>query len=82
MEGLSEWVVRTPAEVYGLLARGAEQRATGATRMNELSSRSHAVFVVIVECATTAEEPGDGGERRRSVRVGEWSTPSCAVGGG
>ena len=34
VEGLSEWVVRTPDEIYGLMDRGASQRTTGATRMN------------------------------------------------
>jgi len=43
VEGLSEWVVKTPSEIYGLMERGASQRATGSTKMNELSSRSHAV---------------------------------------
>ena len=31
------------------MQRGASVRATGATRMNELSSRSHALFIIIVE---------------------------------
>jgi hypothetical protein len=105
VDGLSEWVVRSPAEVYGLMMRGAQQvgwrvaselavggssrrssswctcgrvrgrggrvppvqsmccrrcapasllqRATGATKMNEVSSRSHAVCMIIVEKCTT-----------------------------
>lgn len=53
VDGLSEWVVRSPAEVYGLMMRGAQQRATGATKMNEVSSRSHAVCIIIVEKCTT-----------------------------
>lgn len=40
VEGLSEWVVRSPAEVYALMERGAAARATGATKLNEISSRS------------------------------------------
>jgi hypothetical protein len=47
VEGLSEWVVRSPNEVYSLLRRGGEGRAKGSTRLNELSSRSHAVFIVV-----------------------------------
>jgi len=31
------------------MERGAQVRATGSTRMNEVSSRSHAVFIIIVE---------------------------------
>ena len=49
VEGLSEWVVRNPREVYGLIKRGAQIRATSYTRMNEVSSRSHAIFILIVE---------------------------------
>ena len=49
VEGLSEWVVRTSADVYALMERGAAARATGATKLNELSSRSHAIFILIVE---------------------------------
>ena len=56
VEGLSEWVVRSPAEVYGLMERGAAQRATGATKLNEMSSRSHAVFIIIVEKSTVMAE--------------------------
>lgn len=49
VEGLSEWVVRSPQEIYGLMERGGAMRATGSTKMNELSSRSHAVFIIIAE---------------------------------
>ena len=49
VEGLSEWVVRSPAEIYGLMEKGGMVRATGETKMNKVSSRSHAVFVVIAE---------------------------------
>lgn len=43
--------VRTPGEIYGLMEKGGQLRATGATRMNDTSSRSHAVFIIIVEQA-------------------------------
>jgi hypothetical protein len=36
-------VLSATTQVYGLMERGAEQRATGATKWNEMSSRSHAV---------------------------------------
>eukprot|EP01028_Stygiella_incarcerata_P011389 TRINITY_DN6437_c1_g1_i1.p1 TRINITY_DN6437_c1_g1~~TRINITY_DN6437_c1_g1_i1.p1 ORF type:complete len:1007 (-),score=355.63 TRINITY_DN6437_c1_g1_i1:282-3302(-) len=78
VEGLSEWVVRSPQEVYGLMQRGGSVRATGTTRMNELSSRSHAIFLIIVE---QAQALGDGevppeteessGEAPRSPGSGE-----------
>lgn len=46
------WLV----QVYGLMERGAAQRATGATKLNEMSSRSHAVFMIIVEKSTVMAE--------------------------
>ena len=70
VEGLSEWVVRTPDEIYGLMERGATQRTTGSTRMNELSSRSHAVFIIIVENSKLEEEAGQS-ELRQSFKVGK-----------
>lgn len=53
VEGLSEWVVRSPQEIYGLMERGGLMRATGSTKLNELSSRSHAVFIIIAEQSET-----------------------------
>lgn len=62
VEGLSEWVVRSPAEIYGLMERGAQMRATGSTKMNEISSRSHAVFIIIAEQSETMYVDGQGKE--------------------
>ena len=57
-------MTRVPTlQVYGLLERGAMQRATGTTKMNELSSRSHAVFIIIIEKSTvTSMQEADGDE--------------------
>merc|ERR1719450_1558360 len=62
VEGLSEWVVRSPAEIYGLMERGGAVRATGSTKMNEISSRSHAVFIIIAEQSETIYVDGNGSE--------------------
>lgn len=119
VEGLSEWVVRSPAgearcsrragdarrasavhrwhsagghmhawgcppqaslltasaaEVYALMERGAAVRATGATKLNEISSRSHAIFMLIVEKSTPLadEDSGSrgGGEQHGAGRGG------------
>ena len=49
----------TAEQVYGLMQRGAAERAVGATKLNELSSRSHAVFIIIVEKSSVlAEDTG------------------------
>ena len=80
VEGQSEWVVRTPTEIYGLLERGAQLRATGSTKMNEISSRSHAVFTIIIEHSVIEDDdPVDGGDattsspraERQSITVGK-----------
>jgi hypothetical protein len=49
VEGLSEWAVRSPHEIYSLMQKGQISRATACTKMNDISSRSHAVFIIIVE---------------------------------
>ena len=49
VDGLTEHIVKTPAEIIDLLHRGAEARTTASTKMNQASSRSHAVFTIIVE---------------------------------
>ncbi|RMZ57034.1 hypothetical protein APUTEX25_002266 [Auxenochlorella protothecoides] len=60
VEGLSEWVVRSPGEVFMLMRKGAAGRTTGATKLNEASSRSHAIFMLTVEKAVLLDD-GPGG---------------------
>lgn len=55
VEGLSEWKVRSPRDIFQLMKDGDRNRATAATRMNDVSSRSHAVFIIIVEQMTQFE---------------------------
>ena len=49
VEGLSEWAVCSPNDIYALLERGAQSRIRAQTKMNDVSSRSHAVFTIILE---------------------------------
>ena len=49
VEGVSEWAVVRPEEIMELIKMGAKSRATARTNMNELSSRSHAVFIITIE---------------------------------
>ena len=48
-------------QVYALMEQGSEARMVGATKMNEASSRSHAVFIVIME--KSASSPPDAPRR-------------------
>lgn len=49
VDGLMEQVVATPNEAYEALSIGWLNRRVGATSMNRESSRSHAVFTLIIE---------------------------------
>lgn len=52
VEGLSEWTIRSPRDVCELLKKGELYRKIAHTRLNDLSSRSHAVFILVVEQIT------------------------------
>eukprot|EP00658_Telonema_sp_P-2_P021573 TRINITY_DN18595_c0_g1_i1.p1 TRINITY_DN18595_c0_g1~~TRINITY_DN18595_c0_g1_i1.p1 ORF type:complete len:824 (-),score=312.43 TRINITY_DN18595_c0_g1_i1:452-2923(-) len=62
VEGLSEWVVRSVDEVADLLNRGSRLRATASTKMNDVSSRSHAVLILMVEQSEIYYQTADGTE--------------------
>lgn len=53
VEDLSEFSVKTAEEVLKYLASGNRARATAATKMNDVSSRSHAVFTLVVKQVIT-----------------------------
>lgn len=53
VERLSEHSVWTLTDALHVLWKGLHQRHVGATQMNELSSRSHAVFTLILEATST-----------------------------
>jgi hypothetical protein len=71
VEGLSEWVVRNPREVYGLIKRGAQIRATSYTRMNAVSSRSHAIFILIVEQNEVIVDPDNNDANTSNSNIRE-----------
>ena len=56
LDGLTEFRVGTEREVEQLMDKGNKNRSTGATEMNALSSRSHSIFQIVVECATDTGE--------------------------
>mmetsp|Transcript_11501 Transcript_11501/g.18152 ORF Transcript_11501/g.18152 Transcript_11501/m.18152 type:complete len:1220 (-) Transcript_11501:93-3752(-) len=71
VDGLSEWLCRSPAEVRTLMEHGREARATAQTAANDASSRSHAVFIVIIEQSDKLPESDAsakrGGESERAT---------------
>lgn len=58
VENLSEWVVHSPCEIFNLLRQGMSFRTTAPTKINDLSSRSHAVFVICLENVVSSEVEG------------------------
>ncbi|CEP07147.1 hypothetical protein [Parasitella parasitica] len=55
--GVREERCYSPDELLSFLAKGSLCRTTGSTEMNTVSSRSHAVFSVILKQQKSAEEP-------------------------
>lgn len=49
MQGLSDHVVKSVEEIEAVMNKGKKHRVTGATAMNLESSRSHAIFTLVVE---------------------------------
>jgi len=68
VEGLSEWVVKSPQEIFGLIKRGTQVRATSATRLNAVSSRSHAIFQIIVEQNKIEMDANSEGDETQNVK--------------
>jgi kinesin family protein 4/21/27 len=56
LAGASEEHVSSQAAALRVLERGSLSRATGSTQMNEHSSRSHAIFTLLI----TQAQPGGG----------------------
>ncbi|KAI8896858.1 P-loop containing nucleoside triphosphate hydrolase protein [Globomyces pollinis-pini] len=49
VEGLTETSIKTSSDLLRLIQNGTKNRTTGETNMNKVSSRSHAVFTLIIE---------------------------------
>ena len=69
VEGLSEWAVRSPNEIFKLMQKGALSRATAETKLNDISSRSHAIFIIIIEHMINSDEYNNN--EPKQIRVGK-----------
>ncbi|XP_059837689.1 kinesin-like protein KIF3C isoform X2 [Hypanus sabinus] len=65
IKDLSSFVTKNVKEIEHVMNVGNQTRAVASTNMNEYSSRSHAIFVVTIECS----ELGLDGENH--IRVGK-----------
>lgn len=64
VDGLSEWPVVNSKDVYSLLQKGSEGRVMAETKSNDVSSRSHTVFTIMLEQNWEGNVGGNGSERR------------------
>lgn len=65
VKDLSSFVTKNGAEIEQVMNVGNQNRSVGSTNMNEHSSRSHAIFIITIECSET----GSDGENH--IRVGK-----------
>ncbi|KAI7875331.1 kinesin-domain-containing protein, partial [Lichtheimia hyalospora FSU 10163] len=72
--GVKEVPVHSMEDVLFYLEQGTRNRATGATDMNEKSSRSHAIFSVSLKHEKWVSRSNQGD--KRATRDGEWMVSS------
>ena len=65
VKDLQSFVTKSIKEIEHVMNVGNNNRAVGSTNMNEQSSRSHAIFIIYIECS----EVGPDGETH--IRVGK-----------
>ncbi|CAI2350521.1 unnamed protein product [Caenorhabditis sp. 36 PRJEB53466] len=64
VKDLTSKLTRSVAEIQEVMIRGNAHRSVGRTNMNEHSSRSHAIFIITVECSRV------GGDGESHITVG------------
>ncbi|KAK0399620.1 hypothetical protein QR680_003139 [Steinernema hermaphroditum] len=63
LKGVSQVSVAGPLETLNTLRQGALNRTTGSTNMNQVSSRSHAIFTVFLKQERASELNGESETR-------------------
>ncbi len=51
VKDLSAFITKNMGEIEHVMEVGNKNRSVGATNMNEHSSRSHAIFIINIECS-------------------------------
>ncbi|XP_075069218.1 kinesin-like protein KIF13A isoform X3 [Mixophyes fleayi] len=69
VDGLSQLAVTKFEDIESLMSEGNKSRTVAATNMNEESSRSHAVFNIIVTQTLFDHQSGNSGERVSKVSL-------------
>ena len=68
VKNLLSYPVKSVKEIQHVMNVGAKNRSVGRTDMNEHSSRSHAIFIVTIECSVTDTNDKSG---KPNIRVGK-----------
>ncbi len=50
-QDLSAFITKNMSEIEHVMEVGNKNRSVGSTNMNEHSSRSHAIFIINIECS-------------------------------
>ncbi|XP_069469694.1 kinesin-like protein KIF13A isoform X1 [Ambystoma mexicanum] len=69
VDGLSQLAVTNFEDIESLMSEGNKSRTVAATNMNEESSRSHAVFSIIVTQTLFDHQSGNSGEKVSKVSL-------------
>ncbi|XP_016110547.1 kinesin-like protein KIF13A, partial [Sinocyclocheilus grahami] len=69
VDGLSQLAVMNFEDIESLMSEGNKSRTVAATNMNEESSRSHAVFSVIVTQTLYDLQSGNSGEKVSKISL-------------
>ena len=78
VEHLSEWIVKSPQEMYKILRVAAKNKKTRDTGLNKNSSRSHSVLQITVErCEITFYR--DSCDKYNDKEGGEVTVRECTV---
>ncbi|KIH64435.1 kinesin motor domain protein [Ancylostoma duodenale] len=73
VKDLTTFLTKSVEEIQRVMAVGNANRSVGRTNMNEHSSRSHAIFIITVECSET----GPDGENH--IRVGRLNLEATKI---
>lgn len=80
VKDLTTFVVKNAEEIGKVMQAGKRNRSTGATLMNQNSSRSHSVFTIIIECcdnsgkclgSDTSSKHQQDNSQQQTIRVGK-----------
>eukprot|EP01137_Pigoraptor_chileana_P013076 Opistho-2@66158 len=69
VKGLSHITVKSVEEIEQAMTLGYSHRTTGATLMNQESSRSHSIFTITIEASEMRAEDTDGKPHIRSGKL-------------